>query len=69
MTDKIGAFLNVSRPRIPRDWFSRVIRAERPASFEQYLPSELQDAIRTYRDARESVRRMGELAEFATAAT
>ena len=69
MTDKIGSFLNVSRPRIPRDWFSRVIRAERPASFEQYLPSELQDAIRTYRDARESVRRLGELDEFANAAS
>lgn len=69
MTDKLGSIFNVSRPRIPRDWFSRSIRNDRPEGFERHLPGELRDALRDYRKARQSVRELTESKELASVAS
>ncbi|MDG2381176.1 MAG: hypothetical protein P8N76_05840 [Pirellulaceae bacterium] len=58
MTDKLGSLFNVSEPKIPEDWFRRVIRSDagRMQSFERHLPDELRESVRRYRKARVRVR-------------
>ncbi len=54
-TDKLGAFFNVSRPKIPNDWLRRAMRDESSSSFERYLPRSVREAVEQFRQSRDRV--------------
>jgi hypothetical protein len=54
-TDKLGAFFNVSRPKIPDDWLRQAMQGDASSGFERYLPSSVREAVREFRQSRNRV--------------
>lgn len=51
-TDKLGAVLQVTKPRIPKPWLRELLNARDAPIFEAHLPVALQDAAVEFRRAR-----------------